>query len=88
MDKKLQGRKGRPSEGPQRKFRCSDEKWATILLAAVVAETTASDIIRDGSVALAIETLRMHVETLRTIELDDPLLKETAKRYLEQFEGQ
>lgn len=58
MKKKLQGRKGRPSEGKQRSFSCSDEKYEVITLAADSKGVSVSEFVRDAAYELAKSVLK------------------------------
>lgn len=77
-------RTGRPYEGPQRKVRCANDKWAKMQLAAALrgAKTSVSDILREGGVKLADEIIREHLEALRSLELTDEMMKKVAAEYL------
>lgn len=82
MKKKVQGRKGRPSIGSKRDFRCSDDDYSLAKIAALLSGVKLSEFIRESVVLRAEDTINKHATELSEIEFEDEELAKIAAKYL------
>lgn len=84
MNERLQGRKGRPAKGPRRSFKCSDEEFAPVRLAAMILGVEMAEVMRAGAIAHAESLLKENASKLSQVKTDDPLLQLAARKILDK----
>ncbi len=80
-------RKGRPRLGRKREYRCNDSEYAALQLAALLKGCKIAELVREAATHNADEIIREHLETLRSLELTDEMMKQVAAEYLADQEN-